>query len=235
MLRKWSAEALGSMLLAATVVGSGIMAERLANGNLAIALLANTAATVAMLATLIALLGPISGAHFNPAVSFAMVVRRKLPWSEAAAFCVAQVIGCCLGSLLAHAMFELPLIQTSTRIRTGTGQWLAEVVATAGLLLVVLGHRRKEDAPWMVAMWIGAAYWFTASTSFANPAITLARTLTNTFSGVRPVDAPAFIAAQLIGTMVALAISTHLFSAQDREFVSTTKALHSMPEDSTQT
>lgn len=215
MLRRWSAEALGSMLLAATVVGSGIMAEQLAGGNLAVALLANTGATVAALATLIALLGPISGAHFNPLVSLVMAMKNKLCWPEAAAYSVAQVLGCCLGSLLAHAMFELPLVQTSTHIRTGIGQWLAEIIATLGLLLVVLGHRRKEDAPWMVASWIGAAYWFTASTSFANPAITLARTLTNTFSGIRPTDAPAFVAAQLVGMVAAVGISTYLFTAQN--------------------
>lgn len=234
MLQKWSAEALGSMTLAATVVGSGIMGEQLADGNAALALLANTAATVAALATLIALFGPISGAHFNPAVSLVMAVRHELSWSEAATYCAAQLLGCCAGTLLAHAMFELPLIQTSTHVRAGAGQWLAEFIATLGLLLVILGHRRKEDAPWMVATWIGAAYWFTASTSFANPSITLARTLTNTFSGIRPVDAPAFIAAQLIGAATALSISTYLFRAHDHEIFNTTKVLHPIPEDNAQ-
>ncbi len=204
-------EGLGSLLLTATVVGSGIMAQRLSGGNLAVALLANTAATVAVLAALIALLGPVSGAHFNPAVSVIEALRGRLGWRDAGAYTITQVIGCCSGALLAHAMFELPLWQLSTHIRSGPAQWLAEGVATFGLLLVVLGHRRSEDAPWMVAAWIGAAYWFTASTSFANPAITIARSLTNTFSGIRPNDASAFIVAQFIGALAALAIARVLF------------------------
>jgi glycerol uptake facilitator-like aquaporin len=205
--RRLLAEGLGSLLLAATVVGSGIMAERLAGGNLAVALIANTGATVAVLATLISLLGPLSGAHFNPAVSFVEALRAKLSWSDSAAYSLVQILGCCAGALLAHAMFESPLWQLSVHMRTGRSQWLAEFVATFGLLMVVLGHRRSEDAPWMVAAWIGAAYWFTASTSFANPAITIARSLTNTFSGIRPVDAPAFILAQFVGAVAALAIA----------------------------
>jgi glycerol uptake facilitator-like aquaporin len=209
--RRLMAEGLGSLLLAATVVGSGIMAERLANGNLAVALLANSVATVAVLATLIALLGPRSGAHFNPAVSFVEALRGRLTWRDAGGYALLQVIGCCAGVLLAHAMFELPLWQASTHVRTGPGQWLAEAVATGGLLLVVLGHRRAEDAPWMVAAWIGAAYWFTASTSFANPAITIARALTDTFAGIRPVDAPAFILAQFAGALAALGIARFVF------------------------
>jgi glycerol uptake facilitator-like aquaporin len=199
------------VLLAATVVGSGIIGEHLAGGNVAVALLANTAATVAVLATLIALLGPVSGAHFNPAVSFIEALRGKLAWDHLAPYVAIQVMGCCAGALLAHAMFELPLLQTSAHVRTGQAQWLAEAVATCGLLLVVLGHRRSEDAPWMVAAWIGAAYWFTASTSFANPAITIARSLSNTFAGIRPADVPAFIAAQLIGALVALVLARGLF------------------------
>jgi glycerol uptake facilitator-like aquaporin len=209
--RRLSAELIGSLLLAATVVGSGIMAERLAGGNLAIALLANTAATVAVLATLIGLLGPVSGAHFNPAVSLIEALRGKLSWTDAASYAIAQIVGCCAGALLAHAMFELPLWQASAHIRTGPAQWLAEGVATFGLLLVVLGHRRSEDAPWMVAAWIGAAYWFTASTSFANPAITIARSLSDTFSGIRPIDVPEFIAAQLVGAIAALGIARVVF------------------------
>src|ERR1700688_4477324 len=209
--RRLLAEGLGSALLAATVVGSGIMAERLAGGNVAVALLANTAATVAVLGTLIGLLGPVSGAHFNPAVSLIEACRGKLSWSEAACYTFAQIAGCCAGALLAHAMFEMPLWQASAHVRTGPAQWLAEAIATFGLLLVVLGHRRSEHAPWMVAAWIGAAYWFTASTSFANPAITIARSLTNTFSGIRPSDARGFIMAQLIGAVTALALSRLLF------------------------
>lgn len=211
MLRRLAAEGLGSMLLAATVIGSGIMAERLAAGNLAVALLANTAATVAALAVLIALLGPVSGAHFNPAVSLVQALRKVLSWRDAAAYALVQVAGCCLGAILAHAMFELPLIQSSLHARTGPAQWLAEAVATCGLLLVVLGHRRPEDAPWMVAAWIGAAYWFTASTSFANPAITIARSLSDTFAGIRAVDVPPFIAAQLAGAVAALLVARTVF------------------------
>jgi glycerol uptake facilitator-like aquaporin len=210
-----AAEGIGSLLLAATVVGSGIMAERLAGGNTAVALLANTGATVAVLATLISLLGPISGAHFNPAVSVVQALRRALPWREAGFYTVIQVAGCCAGAFLAHAMFELPLLQSSLHVRTGGAQWLAEAVATFGLLLVVLGHRRSQDAPWMVAGWIGAAYWFTASTSFANPAITIARSLSDTFAGIRPVDAPAFIAAQLAGALIALLVARKLFTGHE--------------------
>jgi len=210
--RRLFAEGLGSLLLAATVIGSGIMAERLADGNMAVALLANTTATVAVLATLIALLGPVSGAHFNPAVSLIEALRNRLGWREAIGYSGVQILGCCAGALLAHAMFELPLIQTSTHVRAGWSQLLAELVATFGLLLVVLGHRRAEDVPWMVASWIGAAYWFTASTSFANPAITLARSLTNSFSGIRPTDAPGFIVAQLAGALFALGVAALIFA-----------------------
>lgn len=209
--RRLVAEALGSLLLAATVVGSGVMAERLAQGNAAVALLANTAATVAVLATLIALLGPISGAHFNPAVSAVESLRGRLPVREALAYGAIQVAGCCAGAMLAHAMFELPIVQASTHVRSGPAQWLSEAVATGGLLLVVLGHRRSEDAPWMVAAWIGAAYWFTASTSFANPAITIARSLTNTFAGIRTADVPGFVAGQVVGALVALALARALW------------------------
>jgi glycerol uptake facilitator-like aquaporin len=215
-LQKLTAEALGSLLLAATVVGSGIMAKRLAAGNGAVALLANTGATVAVLAALIALLGPISGAHFNPAVSLVMALQRRLPWSEAAGYAGVQVVGCCAGAVLAHMMFALPLLQAATHVRAGAAQWLAEFVATFGLLLVVLGHERPRDAPWMVAAWIGAAYWFTASTSFANPAITIARSLTNTFSGIRPIDVPGFIGAQLLGALAALALARLLFPQRVR-------------------
>ncbi len=209
--RRLLAEGLGSALLAATVVGSGIMAERLSGGNVAVALLANTGATMAVLATLIALLGPISGAHFNPAVSVIEALRGRLAWGDAGLYTAMQITGCCLGALLAHLMFELPVWQASTHIRTGPAQWLAEGVATFGLLLVVLGHRRSEDAPWMVACWIGAAYWFTASTSFANPAIAIARSLTNTFSGIPPVDEPGFIAAEILGALGALWTARILF------------------------
>jgi len=211
--RRLLAEGLGSALLAATVIGSGIMAQRLAAGNVAIALLANTGATVAVLYMLIALFGPISGAHFNPAVSGIEALRGRLFWRDAGAYAAIQILGCCAGAILAHLMFELPVWQLSTHVRSGPAQWLAEAVAAFGLLLVVIGHRRAEEAPWMVACWIGAAYWFTASTSFANPAITIARSLTDTFAGIRPIDAPAFIAAQLIGAITALGVGRLLFSA----------------------
>jgi glycerol uptake facilitator-like aquaporin len=211
MLRRIAAEGLGSLLLAATVIGSGIMAERLAAGNIAVALIANTGATVAGLATLIALFGPVSGAHFNPAVSLVQALRGALPWRAAAAYVLVQVLGCCAGAVLAHAMFSLPLIQPSLHARTGIGQWIGEFVATLGLLMVVVGHRKAEDAPWMVAAWIGAAYWFTSSTSFANPAITIARSLSNTFAGISPSHVPAFIVAQLLGALAAVPVARLLF------------------------
>lgn len=210
--RSLLAEGVGSLVLTATVVGSGVMAERLAGGNTAIALLANTGATVAVLAVLIALLGPVSGAHFNPAVSLVQALRGALSWRLTAGYAVVQVVGCCAGAILAHTMFDLPLLQSSLHSRTGAAQWLAEAVATCGLLLVVLGHRRPQDAPWMVAGWIGAAYWFTASTSFANPAITIARSLSNTFAGIRPTDVPGFIVAQVVGALIALALARVLFA-----------------------
>lgn len=202
--QRLAAELLGSALLAATVIGSGIMAQNLAGGNAAVALLANTGATVAVLAVLIALLAPVSGAHFNPAVSIVQALRRAIPWHEAGLYMVIQVVGCCLGAALAHAMFGLPALQSSIHVRSGPAQWLSETVATFGLILVILGCRRDKDVPWMVAAWIGAAYWFTASTSFANPAITIARSLSNTFAGIAPADVPAFIGAQLLGALVAI-------------------------------
>lgn len=211
LARRLTAEGIGSLMLAATVVGSGIMAQRLSGGNMAVALLANTAATVAVLAALIALLGDVSGAHFNPAVSIVEALRGRLAWQDAGAYTVMQILGCCVGALLAHVMFELPVWQHSMHVRSGFAQWLSEAVASFGLLLVVLGHRRSEDAAWMVAAWIGAAYWFTASTSFANPAITIARSLTDTFSGIRPADVPAFIGAQFFGAVAALIVARYLF------------------------
>jgi len=212
--RRVAAEGIGSLLLAATVVGSGIMAERLAAGNTAVALLANTGATVAVLAVLIALLAPVSGAHFNPAVTLVQAIRRELTWQDAVAYGSVQIVGCCAGALLAHAMFDLPLIQHSLHARAGSAQCLSECVATFGLLLVILGCRRSEDVPWMVAAWIGAAYWFTASTSFANPAITIARSLSDTFAGIRPQDAPGFILSQLTGALLAYFVAPRLFSLQ---------------------
>lgn len=208
--RRLLAEGLGSALLAAVVIGSGIAAERLTDDS-AIALLANTGATVVGLAMLIALLAPVSGAHFNPAVSLVFALIRRLSWRDCALYVAVQVAGCGLGAVLAHAMFELQLLQFSGHARTGPPQWIAEIIATMGLILVVLGHRRAEDAPWMIAAWIGAAYWSTSSTSFANPAITVARSLTDTFAGIRPTDALPFIGAQIAGALLALFLSRILF------------------------
>lgn len=205
--RRLAAEACGSVLLTATVVGSGIMGAQLSAGNTAVALLANTGATVAVLVVLISLFTRVSGAHFNPAVTLVVALHRRMSWPAAIAYVPIQIAGCCMGVALAHVMFELPLLQIATHVRSGPAQFVSEIVATCGLLLVVLGHRRERDAPWLVALWIGAAYWFTASTSFANPAITVARALTDTFAGIRPADAPAFIAAQLIGATIATGLS----------------------------
>ena len=211
VVRPLLAEGLGSLILAAAVVGSGIMGEQLAAGNLAVALLSNTLATVAALAILIAVLGPLSGAHFNPVISLIEMTRGRLPSRHAAGYIVMQFIGCCVGAMLANAMFELPLVQASTHVRTGEAQWLSEAVATAGLVLVVFASPSLRVAAWRVPAWIGAAYWFTASTSFANPAITLGRSLTDTFAGIRPIDAPGFMAAQLAGGFIGLWIAQILF------------------------
>ena len=179
------------------------MAERLSAGNTAVALLGNTAATVAVLAVLIAMFAPISGAHFNPAVTLVALARRRLPASTALTYIVVQIVGCCCGAVLAHAMFELPLVQAATHTRSGIAQWIAEIVATAGLVLVAFTATMKEAA-WRVPAWIAGAYWFTASTSFANPAITLGRSLSDTFSGIRPLDVPGFVIAQLVGAVVGM-------------------------------
>jgi glycerol uptake facilitator-like aquaporin len=199
-------EAIGALLLTACVVGSGIMAERLADGNAAIALLANTLATVAVLATLISLFGPISGAHFNPLVSVVAYINRDADARTTLLYVIAQVAGCCLGAMLANAMFELPLVSSSLHVRSGGALWLSEIVATAGLIFIVFRSTSSVDAAWRVALWIGAAYWFTASTSFANPAITLGRSLSDTFAGIRPIDMPGFIGAQVAGAAIGLAL-----------------------------
>lgn len=199
------AEALGTALLVATVVGSGIMAETLAGGNIGLALLANTIATGAILFVLITMFGPVSGAHFNPVVSLVFALRRDMRASELAAFVLVQIAGGIVGTLLAHAMFDQPLLQFSAHVRTGPSQWLSEAVATFALVLTILGTlRAKPDAvPASVALVIVAGYWFTASTSFANPAVTIARTLSDTFAGIAPANAPLFIAAQVIGALTA--------------------------------
>jgi glycerol uptake facilitator-like aquaporin len=197
-LQRVAAEALGTLLLLAVVVGSGIMGERLAGGNVAIVLLANTAATVAGLYVLIEVFAPISGAHFNPVVSLVMTVRGELPRSLFLPYTAAQLVGAVLGAWLAHAMFNVDILQLSAKVRTGTGQWLAEVVATFGLVLVLVRvpSRRVAGA---VALYIGAAYWFTASTSFANPAAALGRMFSDTFAGIAPASVPGFVVAEVIG------------------------------------
>ncbi|HVY93353.1 MAG TPA: MIP/aquaporin family protein [Bryobacteraceae bacterium] len=207
-MRRMIAEAVGTCLLLAAVVGSGIMGDRLAGGNVAIALLANTLATGAMLVALILTFGPISGAHFNPAVTLVFALKRDISRSEASAYVLAQVIGAVAGAIVAHLMFGLPLIEFSSKIRTGGAQWFAEFVAAFGLLVTILGGVRLAHAavPWLVGLYITAAYWFTASTSFANPAVAIARSLTNTFSGIRPADVPAFIGAELVGALAGLAV-----------------------------
>lgn len=210
--RKLVAEGLGTLLLLATVVGSGIMAENLADGNAAVALLGNTLATGAILAVLITMLGPISGAHFNPAVTMAFLVRREIDTKTAAAYLVVQIVGGLAGAVLAHAMFDVDLVQVSTQARTGVGQWLAEGVATFGLVATILAtlKARPSAVAAMVGLYISAGYWFTASTSFANPAVTVARSFTDTFSGIAPADAPAFIAAQFVGAVVATGLMAWL-------------------------
>ena len=208
MSRPLAAEFIGTLFLLAAVVGSGIMGEALAGGNDAIALLGNTAATGAMLAVLITVFGPISGAHFNPAVTLAFVLRREIAGGLAAAYVIAQVLGGLAGMMLAHAMFDLDLLQSATKARAGAGQWLAEGVATFGLVATILGtlRARPSAVPAMVGLYITAGYWFTASTSFANPAVTLARAWTDTFSGILPAHAPAFVLAQLVGAAAAVAL-----------------------------
>jgi glycerol uptake facilitator-like aquaporin len=206
-------EWLGTAFLLATVVGSGIMAQKLAGGNDALALLCNTLPTGAILAVLILVFGPLSGAHFNPAVSIAFALRGELPWSTALTYIVAQVPGGLVGVWLAHLMFELPVWQFSITERTGPGQWLAEAVATFGLLLTVFGcvSRRPDSVPYAVGLYITAAYWFTASTSFANPAVTIARSLSDTFAGIAPAGVAAFIVSQLAGMLAAVILSRWLW------------------------
>jgi glycerol uptake facilitator-like aquaporin len=211
--QRLAAEGIGSFFLFATVIGSGIMAEALSGGNVAIALLANAIATGAILFVLIAMLGPISGAHFNPAVTLVMTVRGELRWRDTAPYLLAQLSGGLLGALAAHRMFDLPIWQQSLKIRTGLGQWTGEAVATFGLILTIIGTLRHRPAlvPASVALYITAAYWFTSSTSFANPAITLVRSLTGSFAGIAPQNVAAFIAAQLLGAALGATAGRLLF------------------------
>jgi glycerol uptake facilitator-like aquaporin len=213
LARRIVAEGLGTAFLLAAVVGSGIMAARLAGGNGALALLCNTLPTGAMLTVLILTFAPVSGAHFNPAVSIAATLRSEMPASVAAAYIGAQVLGGILGVWAAHLMFELPLWQVSITARTGQGQWLAEAVATFGLLLTIIGCGARAPAavPYAVGLYITAAYWFTASTSFANPAVTIARSLSDTFAGIAPAGVAAFVGAQLAGMLVAVTLSHWLW------------------------
>ena len=209
LARRVTAEALGTAFLLAAVVGSGIMAQKLAGGNVALALLCNTIPTGAILAVLILIFGPVSGAHLNPAVSLAMTLRRDLPARDLAPFVGAQIFGGLVGVLAAHAMFDLPLFEISSTVRTGGSQWLAEAVATFGLLLTIFGcvARAPQAVPCAVGLYITAAYWFTASTSFANPAVTIARALSDTFAGIAPGGVPAFIVAQMLGMGAAVVLA----------------------------
>ncbi|RUW19747.1 aquaporin family protein [Mesorhizobium sp. M4B.F.Ca.ET.215.01.1.1] len=211
--RRLVAEALGTAVLVATVVGSGIMAAKLTS-DVALALLGNTLPTGAILVVLITVLGPISGAHFNPAVTLVFGLRRDITANAAVLYILAQIVGGIIGTLVAHGMFELPLVQISTHARTGSGQWFAEAVAAFGLVFTILaGLRFRSDAiPWLVGLYITAAYWFTASTSFANPAVAIARAFSNTFAGIRPVDLPAFIVAEILGAVVALLVAGWLLA-----------------------
>jgi len=214
LARRLTAEGLGSFLLFATVIGSGVMAEALAGGNVALALLGNTIATGAMLYVLIAMLGPVSGAHMNPAVSLVMAVRGELHWREAALYTLVQIVCGALGAFAVHLMFDLPILQLSAKSRSGIGQWTGEALATFGLIVTIIGTaaRRPNAIPASVALYITAAYWFTSSTSFANPAITLVRSLSDSFAGIAPDDAPAFIAAQLLGAAAGAVLAGWLFS-----------------------
>ena len=214
LAQSYAAEALGTAILLATVVGSGIMAENLAGGNVAIALLGNTIPTGAILVVLITILGPISGAHFNPAVSLAMCLTGRMPWPQLLPFTLCQIVGAIIGVWIAHAMFDFSILQFSTKMRWGSGQWVAEVVATFGLLFTIFGGLRYNPPaiPLAVGLYITSAYWFTASTSFANPAVTIARALTDTFSGIAPVAAPVFVAMQIVGAVSATYLCRWLFA-----------------------
>lgn len=216
MTRALAAEAIGTALLVATVVGSGIMAERLSGANIGLALLANTLATGAILVVLITIFGPLSGAHFNPVVSLVMALRRALPWPRLAPYVAAQIVGGATGAILANLMFDLPSVTISDTLRGGTGQLISETVATIALMGAILGGLAfaPQAIPWLVGLTITAAYWFTASTSFANPAVTLARTLSDSFAGIAPASVPGFLAAQLAGALIGAALWGWLFAPQ---------------------
>lgn len=216
LARRLAAEAVGSFFLFAAVIGSGIMAEALAGGNLAVALIANTMATGAILFVLIAMLGPISGAHFNPAVTLVMAGRGALAWRDAVPYVAAQLAGGLIGAWAVHVMFDLPILQYSVKARAGIGQWTGELVATFGLILTILGtvRHRPGAVPAAVALYITAAYWFTSSTSFANPAITIVRSMSDSFAGIAPADVPMFVVAQLAGAGLGAVVAGYLFAAE---------------------
>ena len=216
-LRRLAAEFIGTAFLLATVVGSGIMGETLAGGNVALALLGNTIATGAILVVLILIFGPLSGAHFNPAVTLSFLLRREITAGEALVYVGVQVAAAICGAMAAHIMFAEPVLMISTHARTGVGQWFAEFIATFGLVATILGcvRFRPDAVPYAVGLFITAGYWFTASTSFANPAVPIARTLTDTFSGIAPMDAPGFIAAQLVGAVAATLVFGWLLQPRD--------------------
>ena len=216
--RRLAAEALGTAILVATVVGSGIMADKLSD-DVAISLLGNTLATGAILVVLITILGPIS-AHFNPVVSLVAAIKRDITLSEAAAYALVQIVGGIAGTWIAHAMFDLPIFQVSETVRTGMPQWTAEAVAAFGLLFTILGgvRFRPDSVAWLVGLYITAAYWATSSTSFANPAVAIAISLTNTFSGIRPLDLPGFVIAETVGALLAAALASWLFAGNRPTF-----------------
>ncbi len=213
LLRRLAAEGLGTALLLAAIVGSGIMAQRLAGGNAALALLCNTMPTGAMLVVLIWIFAPLSGAHFNPVVSLAFCIRQEMKWPEFVPYVAAQIAGAIAGTWLAHAMFGEAIWQVSTTARDGSGQWISESVATFGLLLTIFALGATDRVPVAVGLYITAAYWFTASTSFANPAVTIARSLSNTFAGITPMSVPGFVGAQIVGALIAIPIAGWLWSA----------------------
>ena len=219
--QRLTAEALGTAVLVATVVGSGIMAQTLTN-DVALQLLGNTLPTGAILVVLITILGPISGAHFNPAVTMAFSLKKDIDLREAGLYAIAQIAGGVIGTMVAHLMFSLPVLEVAQKIRFGGAQWLAEFIATFGLLVTILGGIRfaQSAVPWLVGLYITAAYWFTASTSFANPAVAIARCFTDTFSGIRPLDLPGFIVAELFGAMIALALMGWLLVPKAEQTIS---------------
>jgi glycerol uptake facilitator-like aquaporin len=219
LARRLAAEAVGTALLLATVIGSGIMAQRLAGGNVALALLGNTLPTGAILVVLILIFGPVSGAHFNPVVSMVFALRKQLPWRDAIAYIALQMAGALAGVWIAHLMFELPFWQLSSTLRTGPGQWLAEAVATFGLLLTILGCLRGAASaiPYAVGLYITAAYWFTASTSFANPAVTVARAFSDTFAGIAPAHVLGFVVAQMLGALGASLFASWLWRTRSEK------------------